>query len=334
MIPMLSVLLLTWIPRGPAPAPDIRPVMARFEKECQGRGGPACDELQAQLERALYQELLVIELGGKDPERRVLRVAARGQLPELAAFALRRLGRWASAEDAPLAAAGLESPYPAVRSAAADLARSVNDPQLRRLAGRGGISDEGSKSGLVPSRSPDAQRLGTGLYPGSSYSFAASHPDLAVFRTPDSPDKVVAHFARGKRVLSGAELNALKKTKGGKKNDEEMASEMMQAMMSGKDPQVVIRQMQESAQAMNMSWTTGIEGVDGIVAPRYVILEESGPQKLPTKVVAVYRDEALGTTAVAYRLTPSVPSYATAAQGGRLDPAYFQALQQLQMRQD
>ena len=333
MVPMLSAILLMWIPRGPAPTPDIRPVLARFEQECKGRGGPACEELQAQLERALYQELLVIELGGKDPEHHVLRVAARAQLPELAAFALRRLGRYGAAEDAPLAAAGLDSPYPAVRSAAADLARSVGDPQLRRLAGRGGLSNGGSKSGLIPSRIPEAQRLGTGLYPGSTYSFATSRAELAVFRTADSPDQVVAHFARGKRVLSGAELDATKQAKGGKKNDEEMAQAMMQAMMSGKDPQALISEMQASAQAMNTKWTTGIEGVDGIVAPRYVVLEES-PQKLPTRVVAVYRDEALGATAVAYRLAPPVPSYITAAQGGRLDPAYLQALQQLQVRQD
>jgi len=335
MIPHLSLALIMWIPRAPAPTTDIRATMARFERECLGGHGTSCETLQAELERTLFQELTVMYLGGKDPDRRLLRVAARAQLPELAAFGLRHLGRGQFAEDAPLAAAGLNSPYPAVRSAAGELARSLNNPQLQRLVARSQRSgDEGSKSGLVPMEPPHPKAIGASIYPGASYSFAASRPDLAIYTTGDAPDKVVAHYANGKRVLTGAALGELRKQKSGKKNDEAMAAEMMQAMMSGKDPQVVMKQLMESDQAKHVDWTRGIEGEEGVQAPRYVVLEEAGPQKLPSRVVAVYRDEALGATAIAFRLVPPAPAMAGLGKDGRLNTDYFQALQELQMRRD
>ena len=335
MIPHLSLALIMWIPRAPAPTTDIRATMARFERECLRGRGTSCETLQAELERALYQELMVMYLGGKDLDRKVLRVAARAELPELAAFGLRRLGRWNSAEDVPLAAAGLDSPYPAVRSAADELVRSLNNPQLQRLAHRSQRSgSEGSKSGLVPMEAPNPKTIGASIYPGASYSFAASRPDFAVYTTSDAPDKVLAHYAKGKRVLTGAALGDLRKQKSAKKNDEAMAAEMMQAMMSGKDPQVIVKEMMEADQAKNVDWTRGIEGVEGVQSPRYVVLEETGPQKSPSRVVAVYRDEALGATAVAFRLVPPLPRVAGLGKDGKMDTAYFQAIQELQMRRD
>jgi hypothetical protein len=335
MIPqLLSLSLMVWIPRAAAPNPDVNATLARFERECLGKGGAPCEALQAQLEEALYQELMVMYLGGKDPDHRMLRVAARAQLPDLAAFGLRRLGRWQAPEDAPIAAAGLDSPYPAVRSAAAELTRSLGNPQLQRLANRCRGS-EGSGTGLVPNEVPDSKTLGTIPYPGSSYSFATSRQDLAIYRTSDAPDKVIAHYAKGKRVLSGAELAELRKQKGGKQNQDAMAQAMMQAVMNGQDPQAAMQQMMASAQAQGVDWTSGIEGVEGVVAPRYVVLGEAGPQKVPSRVVAVYRDEALGATAIAYRLIPPMPDLADPRKTGkRLDPAYLQALQELQMRRD
>lgn len=335
MVPqLLSLSLMMWIPRAAAPNPDVNATLARFERECLGKGGAPCVALQAELEQALYRELMVMYLGGKDPDHRMLRVAARAQLPDLAAFALRRLARWQAAGDGPIAAAGLDSPYPAVRSAAAELARSINNPHLQRLATRSRGSREGSGTGLVPDEAPAAKALGTSTYPGSSYSFAASRQDLAVYRTSDAPEKVIAHFAKGRRVLSGAELGSLGKQKGGKKNDDAMAQAMIQAVMSGQDPQAAMKQMMESAQAQNVDWTAGIEGVEGVSSPRYVVLEEAGPQKVPSRVVSVYRDEALGATAVAFRLLPPLPSLGDHRKAAKVDPAYLQALQELQMRMD
>ncbi len=335
MIPqLLSLSLMMWIPRAAAPNPDLNATLARFERECLGKGGSPCEALQAELEQALYGELMQMYLGGKDPDHRVLRVAARAQLPDLAAFALRRLARWQAAEDAPIAAAALNSTYPAVRSAAGELAQSINNPQLQHLANRSRGSRAGSGTGLVPDEAPDTKTLGTATYPGSSYSFAASRQDLAVYSTNDAPEKVIAYFAKGRRVLSGAELSELRKQKGGKKNDEDMAQAMMQAVMSGQDPQVVMNQLMASSQAQSVDWTSGIEGVEGVLSPRYVVLAEAGPQKAPSRVVAVYRDEALGATAVAFRLLPPLPSLTDTKKGSRVDPAYLQALQELQMRRD
>lgn len=334
MNPYLILALLLWIPRAPAPDGDVRATLARFEKECLGSGGAPCEALQAELERSLYGELMVMYLGGKDPDRRLLRVAARAQLPELAAFGLRRLARWGNGEDVPLATAGLDSPYPAVRSAAMELARTLDHPQLQRLAERSRGAGTGTGTGLVPMEAPDAKRIGTSIYPGAKYSFAASREDLAVFSTGDGPDQVLAHYAKGRRVLSGAELTGLRHRKEGKKNDEAMTAAIMQAVMSGKDPQLVMKELMDSAQAQHVDWTHGIEGVEGILAPRYVVLEETGPQKLPSRVVAVYRDQALGATAVAIRLIPALPAMANPAKASRIDHAYLQALQELQMRRD
>lgn len=334
MLPVMTCTLLLWIPRNPAPPADLRPVMARFEQTCLGPNGRPSPELQAQLEQALHQDLLLIELGGKTPERRVLRVAARAELPQLTAFALRRLARGARPDELDLALAGLESPYPAVRSAAAALAQALDHARLRLLLQRGGNLEAGTRSGLVPTHIPEARQLGAALYPRATYSFAASRADLAVFRTADTPDQVVAFFGKGRRVLKAAELRALRPSGGEDGDGEAQAAAMMQAVMSGKDPQALIREMQAGAQAQQVDWTHDIEGVEGIAAPRFVVLEAAGPRKLPTKVVAVYRDEALGATAVAYRLLPVVPAYLAGDGQHSPDPAYLQALQELQMRRD
>jgi hypothetical protein len=187
----------------------------------------------------------------------------------------------------------------------------------------------------VPNDAPDSKSLGTIPYPGSSYSFATSRQDLAIYRTSDAPDKVIAHYAKGRRVLSGAELGELQKQKGGKKNDEAMAQAMMQAVMNGQDPQAAMKQLMDSAQAQSVDWTSGIEGAEGVVAPRYVVLGEAGPQKVPSRVVAIYRDDALGATAIAFRLLPPMPDLTDPRKAGKkLDAAYLQALQELQMRRD
>lgn len=160
---------------------------------------------------------------------------------------------WVRDGPAPIAAAGLDSPYPAVRSAASELARSINNPQLQRLANRSRGSREGPGTGLVPDEAPATKSLGTSTYPGSSYSFAASRQGIAVYRTRDDPEKVIAYFAKGRRVLSGAELGSLRKQKGGKKNDDAMAQAMIQAVMSGQDAQAAMKQMMESTHAQPLA---------------------------------------------------------------------------------
>jgi len=334
MTPHLMLALLMWIPRAPAPPSDLQATLSRFEKECLGKGGAPCEALQAELERALFRELTLMFMGGKDPDRRLLRVAARAQLPELAAFGLRRLARWRNLEDVPLAKAGLESASPAVRSAALELAQALDQPQLLRLAERSRGAGTGSGTGLVPMEVPDLRRMGLSLYPGSTYSFAASREDLAVYTTGNTPDQVVAHYAKGRRVLSGAELDELRHRKGGRRSDEARGLAIMQAVMNGKDPQVVMKELMESAQTQHVDWTKDIEGVEGILAPRYVVLEEVGPDKQPSRVLAVYRDEALGGTALAFRLLPPLPAMADPDKVQAVDVAYLQALQELQMRRE
>jgi hypothetical protein len=221
-----------------------------------------------------------------------------------------------------------------VRSAALELAQALDQPQLLRLAARSQGAPAGSGTGLVPMEAPDPRHLGVPLYPRATYSFAASRQDLAVYSTEASPDQVLAHYAKGRRVLSGAELEALRHPKGGGQGEEARTLAMMEAVMGGKDPQVVLKELMESAQVQHVDWTLGIEGVEGILAPRYVVLGEVGPDKQPSRVVAVYRDEALGATALAIRLMPPLSPMADPARAQALDVAYLQALQELQMRRE
>jgi hypothetical protein len=61
-------------------------------------------------------------------------------------------------------------------------------------------------------------------------------------------------------------------------------------------------------------------------------MEESGSQRIPVRVVAVYRDEALGGTAIAFRSMPKAPGQSMVR--AKEDPAYTMALMALLQRRD
>ena len=60
--------------------------------------------------------------------------------------------------------------------------------------------------------------------------------------------------------------------------------------------------MSEAKQAESHDWTSGITRLEGIGTPRFVVVEEK--KGVPTRVVAVYRDPAVGATAIAYLEPP------------------------------
>ena len=333
MIGPLAMLMIGSIRGGQGPDQDINSLLQKWRSQCASApGSPACRQLRIQLERALFRDLSKLYLAGERLDRSVLQVAARAETPELAAFGLRRLADAPRAEDAGAAAAGLDSPFPAVRSAAAELAHGLEGRGLKLLANRTAHRSAIKGPGLIAEEPPTAKTLGAAPYPGARFRFAASQPGLAVFTTADAPDKVLAFYAKGRKTLNGEELKALRKGKPSKGDEQAMAQLMMAELMKGRDPQQVALELGQSEQAKQTDWGKGIEGEAGIGAPRYVVLAEAGSQRIPTQVLAVYRDEAFGATALAFRLVPKVAGMAPA--NAKEEVAYTLALMELMQRRD
>lgn len=332
MIGPLCLMMITSIRGGSGPEPDVQSLLQKWRSQCATTpGSPACQQTRVLLERALFRDLTKLYLAGERLDRPVLQVAARAGSPELAAFGLRRLADAPRAEDAVAAAEGLDSPFPAVRSAAAELAHGLEARGLKLLANRISRGPSIKGTGLVAEEAPTAKFLGAALYPGARFQFAASRPGMAVFTTTDAPDKVLAFYAKGKKVLTGEELKALRKGKPSKGDEQAQAQQMMAALMQGRDPQKVMEELGQSEQARQTDWGKGIEGEAGIQAPRYAVLEEAGPN-IPVRVVAAYRDEALGATAIAIRSLPRLPGQGMIR--GKEDVAFTMALMELMQRAD
>ena len=332
MIAESALLLVASIRGGTGPEPDVNGLLQKWRTQCAtAPASPDCEQLRTQLERALFFDLTRLYLAGETLERPVLRVAARAGQPELAAFALRRLADAPRAEDAGLALEGLDSPFPAVRSAAAELAQGLEQGHLKLLANRVSHRPAARSTGLIAETVPDAKSLGAAPYPGARFRPAASQPGMAVFSTADAPDRVLAFYAKGRKTFTATELQALRKDKPSRDDGQELAQRMMAELMKGRDPQQVAQEIGQAEQARQTDWGKGIEGEAGIAAPRYAVLEEAG-RGVPVRVVAVYRDEALGGTAIAFRSMPRTPGQA--APRTHQDVAYMAALYELMSRPD
>ena len=333
MIGPLAVLMIASIRGGQGPDPDVNRLLQTWNSQCAANpNSPACRQTRILLERALFRGLTKRYLAGDRLDRPVLQVAARAETPELAAFGLRRLADAPRAEDAGAATAGLDSPFPAVRSAAAELAHGLEDRGLKLLANRISHRSAIKGTGLIAEEPPTAKGLGATPYPGARFRFAASQPGMAVFTTADAPDKVLAFYAKGRKTLSGEEMKALRKGKPSKGDEQAMVQLMMAELMKGRDPQQVAQELGQSEQARQTDWEKGIEGVAGIAAPRYMVMAEAGPKRIPTQVLAVYRDEAFGATAIAFRSVPKVAGMTPAH--AKEDVAYTLALMELMQRRD
>lgn len=333
MIAESTLLLLASLRGGQGPDPDVNSLLHQARTQCAAAPtSPACQQIRIQLERALFRNLTRQYLAGQRLDRPVLQVAARAGTPELAAFGLRRLADSPRADDAALARDGLDSPFPAVRSAAAELAHGLEDRGLKLLANRIAHRSAIKGTGLLAEEPPPAKSLGAAPYPGARYRFAASQAGMAVFSTPDPPESVLAFYAKGRKALTGDQLKAQRRTRSSKRDDQALAQEMMAALMQGKDPQKVMEGLGEAEQARQTEWGKGIEGEAGITGTRYLVLEEAGPQRIPVRVLAVYRDEALGATALAFRSMPRHLGQALAH--AKEDSAYTLALMELLQRMD
>jgi hypothetical protein len=213
-----------------------------------------------------------------------------------------------------------------VRAAAVDLSKWFETDLLRAPTQRArealqGYSDRKSTL-FAADLVPPAAGLGAPLYPGSTYSYLAGSRARPVFLSKDDPQKVAAFFAKGKPTFTAAQMTAAVERREAEEQarhdaaaeEEEpdpndlaaamaQAAALMQAMSGGKDPLQAMREASESKQAAFHDWTSDTTRLEGIGDPRFVVVEEK--QGIPTRVIAVYRDPAVGATAIAY-LPPAV----------------------------
>jgi hypothetical protein len=309
---------------------DLEATAARYEAECAGgAAGADCDALQAALEDHLFDCLVTLTDARVSVDRETVRVATRAQSPTLASYALALLDAGFGPADVPYVRAALDSPYPQVRSAAVDLSKWFETEALRAPTQRArealgdGYSGPGS-SPLVPDLVPTAEALGAPLYPGARYSYLAGSRDRPVFLTADDPQKVAALLAQGRPTFTAAQMTAAAEKRmereqaahdaAAKPAADDMAAamaqaaELMAAMNAGQDPLQAMREMSEVKQAASYDWTAEITRLEGIGAPRFVVVEEKSG--VPTRVVAVFGDPALGATAIAYLKPPGSGSQA------------------------
>jgi len=331
MIAPLLVLAVAATLLSPDEPVDIASVAARYSNECAaGAAGADCDLLRAQLEDRLFDDLVALTNARATIDRATLYVATRAESPLLAAYALALLDAGFGPADVPYVRAALDSPYPMVRSAAVELSKWFQTEGLRAPTQRAreALADapSGSESSqLLPDAVPTAQALGAPLYPGARFSYLASSRRRPVFLSGDDAQKVTAFLAKGKKSYTAAEMTAeLERRAAAEEAENEaeaeapdpeedpaaamayamaQATKMMEAMNSGKDPMAAMQEMAEAKQAEFHDWTGEITDMEGVSAPRFVVLEEK--QGVPTRVVAVYRDTLLDATAIAYLESPT-----------------------------
>ena len=284
--------------------------MQKYQADCPGQTTPECKRLQWLLEFALYEDLRELARANELDDE-LIRTGAAAETPQLKAFCLdRMLSRGLQPEDAPLVIAAFDDPYPLVRAVAHALARQLPDEKWARMLARdSGRSAEGAK-GLTPGVAPDAGRLGAPLYPGATYWHFASSPSFgAFFTSPDDPEDVVAFYAKGgKPTLDAEELTArIEEARSAAQDPTRVMQLMQEAMEAGKDPQTVMSSLTAGASGSDVDWTEGIEGAEGAVAARYVVLaeEELFGRPVPSRVVAIFRDEAMDATSLVFRSKPA-----------------------------
>ncbi|HSP18539.1 MAG TPA: hypothetical protein VLQ79_03435, partial [Myxococcaceae bacterium] len=263
----------------------------------------SCRQLRWKLETALYTGMIASMQAGEPPPSSAVEVGLSAEVPQLRVLAL-KLATQGPARTA-AAVAALESPYSTVRVEASEILRS--DESKRRLLDR---QSSGPRPGYpIADRMPDPARLKVRPYPGATYRWFASGPELAFFTTPDAPDRVVAFYSQAGRKAYGAkEFQEAGRARAQAAMDPNKMMKVLQdAQEQGQDPAQAMMAWQRSLSGLGNDPTRQFEGKQGIVSPRYIPADD-----LFSRVVVVFRDESLGATAVAVPL-PSEAGEAAAA---------------------
>jgi len=309
---LLVALVTAAVLRPPMPRfVDKAAVVTRYAHDCKGgAGGPPCKSLGDDLDRAFLVDLERLARAGEPVSPALLRVAIARPNPMLQARAWALLARdGLGAADDPLVAAALESPYLGVRRAAAAAAEVLHGSSLSKVESREyarvfGHRDDAS---LLFDRDlpPPAARLSLPLYPGATYYPLASGPRSAFFVTSDPAGKVVAAMRGGKAVLSADEIRRVQQEAQSKPDP----MLMMRMMQSGQDPRQAAAEMQKAAEAVSSSDWARFDRAPGVEDPRYIVAGEGTlmGKKVPTEIVAVFRDTLLGKTVIFYPLREQHP---------------------------
>lgn len=287
---------------------DRHQVAARYTSGCGGAAasGPQCKQLQWQLEQILYNDLRA----GAAATHDTLRIAAAADVPLLAALGLSRLGEGYTAADEPIVVAQSESPFPGVRRAAFDLAAARAIDRLQRLRPR--LRAGALLSFPLADEIPGADRLGAPVYPGAAYRPFASDAHRAFFSTDDAPDKVAAFYsAAGRKVLTleqlkGEQARRAAQLRAVSKDPMAMVRAMQDAIRAGQDPQKVAMAMTAGLGGADKDWGQGLAAEEGVVAPRFVVLDDA-----LQRMLLLFRDALLGKTALVFVDIPSAADLAT-----------------------
>jgi hypothetical protein len=283
--------------------------LKKYEAECAGETTPNCKQLQWQLEFALYEDMRELaRTRALDDE--LIRAGAAADSPQLKSFALdRMLARGLRADEHALAVAAFDDPYPLVRGVAQQLARQLPDQRWTRMLERdSGLRAHGLR-GLIAGVAPDARSLGAPLYPDATHWHFASSPEYGeFFTTSDSAEDVVAFYAKdGGEALTADELGArIDAARSALSDPALIAQKMQEAIEAGQSPEAVMASITGGADGFSVAWTEGIEGREGMLEPRYLVLaeEQSVGGALPARVVAIFRDEAMDATGLIFRNKP------------------------------
>lgn len=303
---------------------DRHQVAARYTSGCGGAAarGPECKQLQWQLEQILYNDLRA----GAAATHDTLRIAAAADVPLLAALGLSRLGEGYTAADEPIVIAQSESPFPAVRRAAFDLAAQRSIERLQRLRPR---VREGAQAAFPSADEiPGADRLIAPVYPGAAYRYYASDAHRAFFTSDDAPDKVAAFYSAGGRKvltleqLKGEQARRAAQLQAAAKDPMAMVRAMQDAIRAGQDPQQAAMAMTAKLGGADKDWSQGLAAEEGVVAPRFVLLDDT-----LQRMMLLFRDAILGKTALVFVDVPSAADLATLRLMTSSKPADLERMQ-------
>jgi hypothetical protein len=104
-------------------------------------------------------------------------------------------------------------------------------------------------------------------------------------------------------------MSTIEKATSAAQNPLVVMQRMQEAAAAGGDPQAVMATLSAGATAAGIDWTDGIAGREGMLEPRYVVLAEDElfGQPIPSRVVAIFQDEAMGATSLIFRSKPPAP---------------------------
>ena len=303
MIELVVALFLATQPLAFHPQPIPRDAVKRYASDCAGKETAACQVLRREAEAVLIYDFMILEQAGLKLDPAMLRnVAANAVTPGLRVAALERLVRKGLAkEDEPVVVAAMKSRFPAERRVAIGAVGQLSGEQYSRMLQR---TYRGKTSAFAAALDYREDELPPDLtaYPGAETVWFASGPHRTWFLSADAPAKVVAAYAKGgRKAVTKDELEQAAKAA--------TSIDPMEMMrLAQTDPQKM-REMMEKVSAagatrvdVSMNVWTAIEGDEGVSEVRYVVLEDQPylMGRIPTKVVAIFKDELLGKTSIVF----------------------------------